>query len=424
MYGMNENMIEKAKYKIKSNKAFMKSHGIVLDSKIIPFSDFVSNSYINSDRYIAELQHRAWSIYDYAKNKSLSNIFLTLTLPSNWHSHKTFKDKLINNPKFGGRPYLADIVHPLTGAKLKLLNSKENIENFTPRNASKELSKMLRKIHNEPSYRNIEKDDRCYFRVTEPHKNGTPHLHVSIFLPEQNIDDLVKSINRLFPSPQSKIELNVDSPVSYLMKYILKTLDDLREDKNNVTALSLWYIYHGISRFYTSRTFVSLEIYRKLKGMYTLNELTSSYHNEDLSIQINTQTGEISRIENEHGVLYSPKPIMSRFSDRQWRSDIDIENKTYYEYEFEPIKFKPTEPHIVDVVIDDEEYILFNGSLKKTKIQPHEMNDIQIYDYFQKIDKDIENVNLHHYGQTKNIMIERGLIDDFVIPLNSYSVEF
>lgn len=30
--------------------------------------------------------------------------------------------------------------------------------------------------------RNIDKEDKCYFRVYEPHKDGTPHLHFSLFV--------------------------------------------------------------------------------------------------------------------------------------------------------------------------------------------------------------------------------------------------
>ena len=91
MFGMSDKMLEKAKYKIKANKAYMASHGIMIDDKLIPYKDFVANSYVNPDRYIAELQHRAWSVYDYAKENDLSNLFLTLTLPTEWHQMKSFK---------------------------------------------------------------------------------------------------------------------------------------------------------------------------------------------------------------------------------------------------------------------------------------------------------------------------------------------
>jgi len=84
-YGLTKQQIKKANDKLIFNKKFMTGNGIHLDNKIIPFSDFVANSYMNADRYIAELQHRAWSIFDYSKERDLKNIFITLTLPSIWH---------------------------------------------------------------------------------------------------------------------------------------------------------------------------------------------------------------------------------------------------------------------------------------------------------------------------------------------------
>jgi len=420
MYGMTNQMLEKAKYKIKANKAFMASHGIMIDDKLIPFKNFVANSYVNSDRYIAELQHRAWSVYEYAQSKNLSNLFLTLTLPSVWHPMKSFKGKLIKNRKFGGRSVITVCKHPLTGKKLRILNTDENIDKYSPRNASKELSKLLKKLFDDISYKKILKDERHYFRVTEPHKDGTPHLHISFFMPEDNIQFFVRAINRLFHAPQSKIELNVNNPVNYLMKYILKTLDDLREDSDNLTALSLWYVYHGISRFYTSRTFASLEVYRKLHGKYTLCNLTTAINEDRVQVWRDTTTNAIAHIENDFGSLYVPKPILSRFADHKWRDDIDADEHSYFNYEFEPIKFvEHKKDKFIDVVIDGEEFILINGSLIKPKKQPYQMSDFDLYQYFQNID--IEIVDINHYVHTHNLMIDRGLLIAEPIKASLYS---
>ncbi|MDP2750445.1 MAG: hypothetical protein Q8O89_06450, partial [Nanoarchaeota archaeon] len=336
-YGLTKQQIKKANDKLVFNKKFMTDNGIHLDNKIIPFSDFVANSYMNADRYIAELQHRAWSIFDYSKERDLKNVFITLTLPSVWHPKKTYKGRLITNKAFAGRKYITTI------NKIKFFNCKviqripfiepildfsNTIDKYTPRNASIELSKMLKKIFDDRSYKNIQKDDRCYLRVTEPHKDGTPHLHISLFVPADKVDPLVKAINRIFPAPLSKVETDVKSPISYLMKYILKTLDDLREDSDKITNLTLWYLYHGICRFYTSRTFVSLEVYRKLNGMYTLLDLTSAYHNEDVNVYIDSETKQVRRIDNEHGTIYTRKPI-------NWAEK--LADYTYLEAEYEPL---------------------------------------------------------------------------------------
>ena len=254
-YGLTEYQIKKAKEKLEFNQSYMKNNGVQVDNKIIPFADFVSNSYTNADRYIAELQHRAWSIYDYAKSKKLDNIFFTLTLPSKWHKFKTINHKLVPNRKFAGRKYMCTINNfkilnaHVTGYKFDglgfepILDFSKTIDKYTPRNASKELSKMLKRFFDDRSYKNINKADRCYFRVTEPHKNGTPHIHMSLFVPNESKHFIIKALTRLFPEPLGKIETDVISPVSYLMKYVLKTLDDLREEESETSNLTLWYLY-------------------------------------------------------------------------------------------------------------------------------------------------------------------------------------
>jgi len=58
----------------------------------------------------------------------------------------------------------------------------------------------------------------------------------------ENVEKFVEMIERKFPQPQSQIELNVNDPVSCLMKYVLKTLDDMRYGEDAISELSLWYI--------------------------------------------------------------------------------------------------------------------------------------------------------------------------------------
>jgi len=416
-YGLTKYQIQKAKDKVQFNKEYLALNGIQLDDKYITFDQFVANSYVNSDRYIAELQHRAWSIMEYAEERDLVNVFFTLTLPSEWHKKKTFRNKLVSNPKYGGRKYLSSkkFKHPLTNERFRFLNCSalhtnvytelaldfsQTIDKFTPRNASKELSHLLDKLFNERSYRNIYKMDRCYLRVTEPHKNGTPHLHVSLFVPKENVKSIVKSLERLYPAPMGKVETDIKSPVSYLMKYVLKTLDDLRDDEEKITNLTLWYLYHGICRFYTSRTFVCLEAYRKLNGKYTLRELTRDYHSGELTIYTDTSTNKIVKIENYFGQLYSQKPV-------NWYDKYIDTDHTYLEAEYEPL-FTPKEKRPIDIVIDGETYTYFNGNINKPTKKPYQMNMLELYDYFHSLD--IETCDEQHYIVTRNLMIQKNLL--------------
>ncbi len=408
-YGMTKYQINKAYEKLRFNYDFMKNNGVHIDNKMVPFADFVVNSYMNSDRYVAELQHRAWSIYEYAEERGLKNIFITLTLPSEWHPKKTINKKLVNNPKFGGRSYIctinkvsfinAHVVQRVPFVEPEL-DFSQTIDKYTPRNGSKELSRSLKRLFDDRSFKNIDKDDRCYFRVTEPHKDGTPHLHISLFVPENKVESIVKALNRLFPAPLGKVETNVLSPVKYLMKYVLKTLDDLREEGSEISNLTLWYLYHGISRFYTSRTFVALEVYRKLNGMYTLRSLTDDYRSGDLAVYINPKTRDITGIENEYGVIYTPKPV-------NWYEKLNSEY-TYFEGEFESV-YKEKQHKQIDVYVDGEHFIYYNKELKKPMQSFVDMSSPELLHYFEnKID--IDTVDINHYNYIQSLLIERGLL--------------
>ncbi len=69
----------------------------------------------------------------------------------------------------------------------------------------------------------------------------------------------IEIFEKFFPDPLGKIETDIINPVHYLIKYILKTVDDYRHENKNYfkySPLSLWYIRWGIRRFSMSRTFV------------------------------------------------------------------------------------------------------------------------------------------------------------------------
>jgi len=447
-YGLTTYQRDRALKKLHKNLEFMNSNGISMDNRFVPYADFVQNSYNNQDRYIAEIQHRAWNMFDYARENELVNLMFTLTLPTEWHPLKRKYPKsktdftMIFNKKFGGRKYITKI----NGYKIMNCTVTQNIpfidpildfspmDRFTPRNASKELSKQLTRLYKDRAYTSIPKELRCYFRVTEPHKDGTPHVHMSLFVPKDKQERIIKALKRLYPAPLGQIETDIRKPVHYLMKYVLKTFDDLRED-DNISNLTLWYLYHGISRFYTSRTFINLEIYRKLNGLYELKALSEKYRNEEIQVYFYKDTNKLCLIENEFGTLYTPKPI-------NWADDIDMRDRTgvvefdfiydglykpksidlkqkfFFREKLEDFKsrlqldsgfesiYKEKEKISVPVEIDGEKYHYYDGRFTKLNKKPYLMNDFELYTYFKNID--IDTVDYNHYIFTRNLLIERG----------------
>ncbi len=385
MYGLYIEDKEYAMNKRRNQKNYLNNNYCEVGGKSLPYSAFFKNSFINADRYIAELQNRAWSLYDYAKLRNLSNVFVTLTLPSEYHPKRTTrKGKLVDNPN-----YIKD-------------------EEHNPKNGSKVLSKFMQQITNDRAYSKIPKDMRLYFRVTEPHKDGTPHLHISFFMPPENVDAFVAMVKRKFPSPQSDIETNVQNPVNYLMKYILKTLDDLRGNDENITDLTLWYIFHGINRFYTSRTLISLNVYRSVGGRYSLLELTRMYKDKELTVYYDPQNNKVMEVFDSFGQIYNRKPV--NVTSNSGLPSMRLKPKM-------GLKSMMKKENIYTI---PSEY-----DLDSKIATPAYMGDLELYDYYNSLDIENEDTSLLHYGVTQNEMINRQLLTD--MPLNNlddFNIDF
>lgn len=376
MYGLDQHKRKIAKDKIRNVKFYLDNNFIKFGDTEVPYSNFFKNAFVNPNRYIAEIQNRVWSIYNYATARNLVNVFCTITLPPEFHRLK----KLSNGKTVRNRKYIP-----------------EN----TPKVASKFLSKMLAKILKDNFYSSIPREDRCYFRVTEPHHDGTPHLHISFFIPEDKVEKFVKLFTRHFPEPLGKIETKVENPVSYLMKYVLKTLDDLRYGDDNISDLTLWYVYHGICRIYTSRTLISLDVYRVLGGKYSLNELTVMYKEKRLSVYVHPDTNKVIQVFDEFGRIWCKKmPVDLDFAMRKVQKPCLKDHK-------KPIKVENF----------DKDGILLNPVKKPI---PH-MKNYELLQYYFKLDP--EECNLHHFGIVQNECVKRGLIVGQIQSLNDFSTD-
>lgn len=477
MFGLTKKNKIEVLNKIEKQKDFLYSHYIEVAGQKVQLASFFKNTFINSDRYIAELQHRVWSLVEYAQDRELVNIFLTLTLPSEYHPMKTLRNgKVVKNPKFAHhdinifdiytkqRPtsydkkifkYYKTLKRIMFTGKVETISLLE--EDYTPSKGSKLLTEMFAKIRKDRSFQDLDKDERVYFRVTEPHKDGTPHLHISLWLPKQNVLKFIQAVHRFYPAPladiastyiptdynlyekvyrkwdkdtyrfkwydgykihendTSYIKLQIEDSVAYLMKYIYKTLDDLREGKG-ITEITMWYIMHGICRFYTSRTLISLNVYRPLCGKLSLLELTQHYQDDTVTVYLDPETKQPKIIQYDDFILWNKK---------------DFELKQYDRDD----KKEPSTSRIrtVDIEIDGEDFYMMRGGSKlysrpvdtdmldEDYITPvTRMKAVQFYNYYNSLDINDPTLNIHHYGHVQNTMIDRGLIECEIMPLNEY----
>jgi len=288
-------------------------------------------------------------------------------------------------------------------------------ENNNPRLASKKLSDMFRKILNHRSYYRIPKDKRLYFRVIEPHKDGTPHTHALFYIPKEYVKSFVASFKRLYADVEYNIQTDIKNSTAYMMKYVLKTLDDLRQDQENFTDLTYWYVYWGICRIYTSRTFPSLEVYRRLKGRFSLLELHYLQKKGLLHIYQDLKTQKVDYItldiEEDGYIIQEGVPLWTK------NSSIRIELPTK-RYEKVPSKFIIRKKDDIIPVITPEGRFFYKGDqlIKPTPI-PARMKDLELVLYYKSFDPDDLGVSYAKFAVVHNEMVERELIEDEIIPL-------
>jgi hypothetical protein len=399
-YGLTKDDIYFTKEKIRGQKFFLDNNFFEINGVSIPFSQVAKNSFINTDRYIAECNERANALVKYAKHRDLENLFITLTLPPEYHPYKNIYNKnnklvrRIKNPDFNGA---------------------------TPKEGSKELTRMFEKIRHRRVYRDILKEDKMYFRVTEPHKSGVPHVHISLFVPKDKKEDIKQTILSLFPRKGITVEEGVNDSVAYLMKYILKTFDDFRKCEEP-SALTCWYIKWGISRFYTSRTLVSLNIYRVLGGRYGLLELNTLYKNKDISVWLDDNKAVSFITENEYGsILYQKNEHINIIGMASKKDTKHIENST--EVKDKPILRSQKRNNFISVEIDNQayNYNVQTGKLNAIgQIKPiKKMSDLKLFEKWQQFDFDIDNPQ--RFALLQNELIDRDIITKEKISPNIYN---
>jgi hypothetical protein len=406
MYGLNEDDRKWTLQKIRYQKQYLYENMHDFGNVKIPYADFFQNSWHNSHRYIAELNHRVWSLNKYAEERGLKLIFATLTLPSEYHKKRTItvkgKKKLVRNDN-----YIDDMEHK-------------------PNHSSKVLGSIHRSIMNSKVFRSMRPEDRCYLAVREPHKNGTPHLHVAYFVPETHLQKAVSAIERRFISEQSKVEISVNNPTAYIMKYVLKTLDDLREnsDIENLTDLTLWYIRHKIPRVTMSRTFVSLDIYRSLKGQYDLMKLTAMFKEDRLQVFINPTTRQIVQITDDYGDLWQKRQLKVTPKEFQVFDRPCLRSQHQRDFRTIPLQITNKDGSTTDLSL----YISPDGlqsvkDLRFMRKAPYQMSDFELFEHYHDLDFDDPNINPHYLANCHNEMSKREYPNFEKVSINHFNLE-
>ncbi|MBF0327198.1 MAG: replication endonuclease [Alphaproteobacteria bacterium] len=171
---------------------------------------------------------------EYGKDKGYRGVFLSPTLPPEWHP----------NPSVGGNSY-----NP----------------HLSPSMANRELSERWHRVMSA-----AHEADLKFFGVAtkEAHLDGCPHMHAFLWGRPEDVDELVRHARRHFPGEHAcKVKLYDDEAgtakaTTYVLTYVLKTLGDgvnaAKTDDGNAEAdrrddggdrHSAWASRNGIRRF-------------------------------------------------------------------------------------------------------------------------------------------------------------------------------
>lgn len=377
MYGISETDKIFLKNKLENQKKFLDSNFFMINGEYVPYSNFYFSSWHNSNRYIAELNNRVVSLNDYALSQGLCPIFAVFTLPSEYHRQKLItlksgKKKLVYNKKF-----IDDEDHSVSAGASK-------------------LQALVRSIMNSLHFRSLSQNQRCYITTKEPHLDGTCHLNLLVFVPKENLNKCVSAIKDRFLDTHSRVETDIKNATSYVMKYIFKTLDDLRQnpDLDNLTDISYWYLKHKIRRFTMSQTFVSLEIYRKLNGSIDLISLTKNYNKGLVTVVVDPDTRKPLKIFDEFGELWQKTRIIKDSNTIKRYEDASDEIKSFGN----SLKQRQI------LKLCDELFKI------ETRVKPvSRMRDYELVNYYQSLGGD---VNVQHLAYVENLMLDRKL-DNF-----------
>ena len=284
-YGLSQDDLVQVKDKIQKQKNYLESNNFFTSTgQELSLLD-VSYSANHSTRYYARILNKVDTFVSYNISIDYVPLFLTCTLDG------FFRDFLnADYSRFTEETrdfYKRHI--PNNNQNGKILDAIDNKETLTNKDLYKILSHQWNRFTQSYALRKIKKDEHTYsyMRVTEPHKNGTPHFHILMYVPRDYLSLVYDHFHKCFPAPQNKKPLTpqdngrvsntiigdyketqgfqtaINTSAGYILKYILKSFVDVSKG-NEIDYLQAWYIKNKIPRIITSQTLIPQDIYHSL----------------------------------------------------------------------------------------------------------------------------------------------------------------
>jgi hypothetical protein len=436
-YGLSPYDLKYCREKIDGQKSYLSNnHFHTSTGQVKSFLD-VSFSANISERYYSQLSNKINTMSDLAKSQNLKPVFLTITLDGFFRGLLTANySKWDRQSDAKKKEYLRHI--PNNDVHGFLRDKIASRSKFTVKDCYNTLAFQWYHYSAGYAFKKIKKDGKqfIYLKAAEPHKDGVPHFHVLLWIPENYFEQFKKDFERYFPAPQNHkpitdgnegdtkgFQTAIHNPVGYIMKYATKSFMDLRTGED-LNYLQSWYIKHKIRRITTSHSTVPQWIYQKCyaieKDWY---HLTDVLKREPMLCEWNREEDYFILIEDSGRSLEYDRGVLTL---RYLGSNTVI--KQFGEFKdtpktqprkLEPVPstwMKPLQKKYIDCFIEHDHYLYRDGEIFKPTPQSMKMSDFELYEYFHSLD--LETVNPHHYAHTHNEMISRELLVGEIVSLN------
>lgn len=439
-YGLTADDLHQMRDKIDQQRNYLENNHFHTSTGQVKSLLDVSFSANMSERYYAQLSNKINTMADLAFNEGLKPVFLTITLDGFFRgflkSDYRKWDKLDATSKINYERHIPDNeVHGFLRQKIKQQSK------FTIKDLYNVLNYQWYKFSSGYAFKKLKKSgkDFIYLKAAEPHKDGVPHFHVLLWIPQDYFETFQKDFKRYFPAPQNHrplpdgnegdtygFQTAIYNPVGYIMKYATKSFMDLRND-DQLDYLQAWYVKHKIRRITTSHSTVPQWVYQKVFSIEkSWLHITALKRSQPLLVEWNKEDDHFTFIEESGRCLQYDSGVLTL---SYINSGIVIRQTGEYKDKREhiPRPFPPV-PHTwqnppppnktIDVFIDGTRFLYRDGEVFNLTPQPVKMSDLELWTYYhEKID--IETVNAHHYALVHNEMIKRDLLQGDPITLTA-----
>ena len=482
-YGLSTKDLDQAKAKLEKQKNFLESQTFLAgeDGEIKTLLDYSYSANL-SKRYYPRILNKVDTFVSINLARNYTPIFLTVTLDG------FFRDFLKGDfTRFKGdvkEKYIKGNHIPNNDRSGYYLDHIESEGSITPKDLYKILGHQLTNFIKSNSLQSIRKkgDDYSFIRVTEPHKDGVPHFHILMYVPEQYVLDVYKEFTKFFPAPRNHKEVNykdnkrkaceilqgsgvmetqgfqteIRSPVGYILKYILKSFRNMIKGEE-LDYLQAWYVHNKIPRIITTHTLISQDVYHhaslldddwfyltdiKRNGTFKRDAIMNTFHLISVTgRELLYENGYYKLINSgytikEFGVnkiykmkftQYNPKRVLPKF-EKYEKCILHKINLVFW-------KFVPKSKRYVYKIEDRENFIEVQFEeydqvnlyidkttgeigLKRDFVPVTKLTGLELYNWYH--DFDFDKYHIKKYGLIRRELIERGLLDESDISLNEF----